>query len=350
MESGEAYTERVARTCRRRLWLERAVFLAVVALGLGYYFVVVRGVGGACLILLDSRPVVVVRNRAVAHRVLDGIKQSAGDLPDVAFLQQVTLRPVSGEGNPIVSDVEALRLLLSRLTPVVKGVGVFANDQLIVGLPNRQEAVSALSRLLTELSPRGPEVTRAFRERVRVAETQIPVRLYLDSADRVMEKVREMTAPRGTHAVQRGDTAWKISRIYHVSLDALAYANPGVDLGRLHEEDRLTIPGGAPPVSVIARREIEETVAPGKTQTVRITYLNGRETERAVVRRSRREEPSRPAPRRRSVRRRPRAPGRRSESQGIAPAQDSTGQEIGQPPQENGGDGPTDPQEPAETP
>jgi hypothetical protein len=45
------------------------------------------------------------------------------------------------------------------------------------------------------------------------------------------------------------------------------------------------IPGELPPLSVIARRDIEEPVTPGsiRTQTVRITYENGVEVKRQVV-------------------------------------------------------------------
>lgn len=316
---------------RRRLWWERAVFAVVLGAGLAYYYLIIRGVGGACLITLDGRPTVVVRSQAVANRVLAEIKQGAGKVEGASFLQQVALRHVSAEGNRLVSDVEAMRVLSPRLTVVVSGAGVFANDRLVFGLPNRREAVSALSRLLAEFSPRDPELARAFRERVRVSETQIPVSLLVPSADAVVDKVREMTPPRGTHLVQRGETAWKIAAQYHVSLEMLARANPGVDLKLLHEEDRLSLPGGGPPLTVIAWKEVVEPITTGslagKSQTVRLVYENGVKVETTVVRRPHREEPSRPESRRKPRRRSRPTAGRQRAPKAV--------QEGAPPPQEN---------------
>ncbi len=331
MEQSGANATSGARGLGRRLWWERAVFVAILGVGLAYYFLMIRGVGGACLITLDGRPLVVVKSQTVATRVLEEIKQSAGKVEGASFLQQVGLRHVSAEGNRIVSDVEAMRVLSPRLTVVVNGAGVFANDRLVFGLPNRAEAVSALSRLLAEFSPRDEELTRAFRERVRVRDTQIPVSVLVPSADAVVDKVREMTAPRGTHIVQRGETAWKIAEQYHVSLDMLARANPGANLKLLHEEDRISIPGGGPPLTVIAWKEVVEPITTGplagKSQTVRTVYENGVRVERAVVRRPRREESPRPESRR--------TPRRRSRPAAHRERAPKAVQESAPPPQEN---------------
>lgn len=319
--------ENKAGRLRRRLWRERAVFVVLLGAGVAYYYLAIRGVGGPCLIALDGQPVVVVKNRAVANRVLNEIKREAGEAEGLKFLQQVTFHHVAAEGNRIVSDVEAMRVLSPRLTLVVNGAGVFANDRLVFGLPNQQEAMRALSHLLKELSPPDPELTRAFRERVRVRDTPVPLSLFLPSADGVMDKVRAQTAPRGVHVVQRGESAWVISGKYHVSLEALAYANPNLDLKLLHAEDRITLPGEGPPLTVISWKEVEEPIRSGpfagKTQTVRIAYENGRQVERVVIRRPRREEPRRPETRHaaRKPRSRPAVPRQNPQEAAPAPAQ-----------------------------
>ncbi len=49
------------------------------------------------------------------------------------------------------------------------------------------------------------------------------------------------------HVVRPGDTFWELARRYHVSVEAIARANPGVDPGNLQVGSVLRIPCGDPP-------------------------------------------------------------------------------------------------------
>jgi len=56
----------------------------------------------------------------------------------------------------------------------------------------------------------------------------------------------------GVHVVARGDNLWSIARFYRVSLSALISTNRIADASRIRTGQRLTIPGGPPPITAPA--------------------------------------------------------------------------------------------------
>ncbi|GMG97419.1 LysM peptidoglycan-binding domain-containing protein [Tepidimicrobium xylanilyticum] len=57
------------------------------------------------------------------------------------------------------------------------------------------------------------------------------------------------TCPNGFfHVIRAGDTYFRLSQQYGVSVDAIIRANPGVDPNRLQIGQRICIPGGTPPL------------------------------------------------------------------------------------------------------
>ena len=56
----------------------------------------------------------------------------------------------------------------------------------------------------------------------------------------------------GVHVVARGDNLWSIARFYRVSLSALISTNGIADASRIRTGQRLTIPGGPPPITAPA--------------------------------------------------------------------------------------------------
>ncbi len=44
------------------------------------------------------------------------------------------------------------------------------------------------------------------------------------------------------HTIEKGDTLYLLGKKYHVSVTALIYANPYVDVYDLHEGDQICIP------------------------------------------------------------------------------------------------------------
>ncbi|MDH4179496.1 MAG: LysM peptidoglycan-binding domain-containing protein, partial [Armatimonadota bacterium] len=183
-------------------------------------------------------------------------------------------------------DSDAMDALRSRLRVVVPAAALLANEELVIALPNQGQAVRTLSLLLTEMSPPGPNVTVFFKEKVRVEVRDVPPDRLVGSPEEAVSRVVAEASPRTEHEVERGESAWKIARDYNVTLQRLGHANPELDLEALRAGAKLKIPGRLPPITVVARKEIEEEIGEGarrRTRKVRITYENGMEVKRQVI-------------------------------------------------------------------
>jgi LysM repeat protein len=276
-----------ARKLRVRLWLERTVFLAVIAVLVLLYLGALPGGRRVCLVTVDGDPVTVIETRADAERILEEIKSESDLRPEeIKFAQDVKLRDVSAMRNPVQSDSEAIEALRSRLEIVAPAAAILADGELIVALPDQSEAVRTLSLLLTSLAPPGPNTAAYFKERVKIQVQNVPPETLARSAEDAAQRIADVAASTAEHEVKPGESAWKIARDHEVTLPRLAHANPEVDLEKLRAGAKLKIPGRLPSITVIARKEFEEEVGPGphgRTRKVRITYENGMEVRRDVI-------------------------------------------------------------------
>jgi LysM repeat protein len=267
---------------RRRLWVERAIFVVLLAGLLAFHFGKL-GVRQVCVIAVDGHPTAVVVSRSDANRLLDEIKKSAGVSAEVTFSHKVTLHSVSAAGERVLSDAEAMTAMAGKLEPVVQASAILVNGELVIGLPTSTDAIRTLSKLIQELSPNVSDVQATFKESVKIEDRQVPADRFAASAEAAVEKVLKASAPKGRHEVKPGETGWKIALLYRVPVSRLAAANPEVDLGRIHAGEKLTIPGDLPPITVVARKEVREELGPGVSKTTRITYENGAEVSRDVI-------------------------------------------------------------------
>ena len=279
--------EGLVRALRRRLWIERVFWLALIGLLAALHFGAVPGGRRVVLIAVDGDPVTVVASRADAHRLLDALKSPSGAVVgEVTFAEKVALHRVPASRNPIQSDSEAMKALAARLHPIVQAAAIIASDEIVLALPNEQEAVRTLSAILQRFSPRGENTVRYFKENVKIESRDVPVALLYPTADAALERIIEASRPKGEYEVRPGDSAWKIAQKYSVPLSRLAGANPGLDLNRVRAGARLKLPGELPPITVIARTEIEEPVSDelgAPTRKVRVIYENGAEVSRQVI-------------------------------------------------------------------
>lgn len=288
-------TEGALRRLRRRLWIERIALLLVAGAFAALYFGAVPGGRRVTMIAVDGEPAAVLATQADAERILQEIKATV-DLPpeEVTFAQNVTFHRVSAVANPVDSDREAMKSLADALDLRVSAAAILANGELVLALPTEGEAVRALSMLLHRFSPEVATSAAYFKERVRVETREVPPELLVASADAAVKRIVDEAAPRRAHEVEAGESAWQIARDRGVTLTRLQHANPGADLERLHVGQKLKIPGTLPPLTVVARREIEERVGEGpsaRTRKVRITYENGMEVKREVIGRQVRRRP-----------------------------------------------------------
>lgn len=282
------------RRLRRRLWLERAVFLLLLLLLLAHHRGAWKGRRQAWLIAVDGRPVVVVASAREAKRLLQEVKRASVpaelsqqvDLDEVRFAQRVTLHRVPAEAHEVAGAAEAMGALASRLQPVVEAAAILANGEVVVALPETAEATRTLSLILQEFTPKGEGFTSVFKEEVRVERRLVPLDRYVRTAREAVAKIRQAEEPARTHEVKPGETAWKIALAEGVPLDRLQRANPGLDLNRLRAGAQVKIPGKGAPITVISQKEILEPGGEGprrRLQVVRLTYENGVQVSREVI-------------------------------------------------------------------
>jgi len=280
-------SERLVRKLRRRLWAERVFWLLLVVLLAAVHFGAIPAGRQVVLIAADGQPITVVATQAEARRLLNSIRSSSGLPADkVSFAQKVTFHKVPADRNPVQSDRDALEALSAKLTLVSRAAAIVANGEVVLALPDQQEAVMALSLMLEEFTPAGENTTVYFKEHVKVEMRDVAPDKLHPSAEKAVAKIAEASAPKGDYEVQPGDSAWKIAQKQGVSLSRLAAANPGVNLDRVRAGERLKIPGELPPLTVVARKEVEESVGEGptaRTRKIRITYENGAEVNREVI-------------------------------------------------------------------
>jgi LysM repeat protein len=272
---------------QRRLWLERTVSLGLLGLLAALYLGVVPGARRATLIAADGQPVTVVPSEKDARRLLEQVKAASGLPADkVGFVQKVSFHSVAESRNPPQSDREAMAALSDSLDLVVAAAAVVAQGQLVVGLPDQQQAVKTLSLILSEFSPRDAATPPYFKESVKVDMRNVPADAFCSTAQEALTRILEEGAPKAEHEVVRGDSAWELARKYEVPLTRLAVANPELDMSHLQVGQKLKIPGELPPLTVIAYREVELPAGEGElagARKVRITYENGVEVKREVI-------------------------------------------------------------------
>jgi len=161
-----------------------------------------------------------------------------------------------------------------------------ADDRPVVALPDKEAAIQVLSLLLQRLAPPGLSTAAFFKESIRVELQDVSPDLLAPSAEDAAERIASAATAMIEHTVKPGESAWKIARDQHIPLRRLADANPGADLDNLWAGATLKVPRPAPPITVIARKEIEEQVEEEgyrRTRRVRITYENGAEVKRDVI-------------------------------------------------------------------
>jgi len=286
-ESEPKDPQQLVRILRRRLWIERAVGLLILAAIAALYFGAIPGGRRAVLISAAGEPITVVASRPQANALLERIKESSGFPPDrVEFAEKLTFCGVSAARNPIASEHEALKLLDQKLTLVVQGAAILVGGEVLIALPDQQEAIRTLSMLLKEFAPPGENATVYFKERVKVDVRKVAPDRFYPSAEKAVAEIVEAAVPKRQYLVKSGDSAWKIARDNDITTARLQNANPDVDFERLPVGTKLKIPGELPPLTVIARRDIEEPIPGGRTKKIRITYENGAEIKREMISRS----------------------------------------------------------------
>lgn len=261
----EADPRNVIARLQRRLWIERGVFLVTVIaiLAAWGYPALFPGVWA---IYVQGKPLVAMRDRQEANRVLETVKQQYGaGASGAAFAGQVRL----GRANPAAVPITDPETAVEKLDAVWKlhadQALIYVDGAAVVALPSEQEARAVLERVKADLSTEVGELQVApeFKQpvEIRMEPTTEDISADVETAVALLEGKDAEGA--GVHRVGSGQNAWSIARQHELSLSELKRLNPDTNLNRLRIGQELSVAGMTEPLVTVAaegRRSVEEPV------------------------------------------------------------------------------------------
>lgn len=256
--------QQVIDRLRRRLWIERGVFLLVL-LGLGLAWLYPLVFPSVWAVYVNNRPVVALRDRSAVEGLLQAAKQEAGG--DAAFVQQVRVDRAAPSQVEITDAATAAEKLDEVLKLRAERAVIYVDGLPVVALPDQASADEVLYRVKAALAKdvQELEVPPRFREAVEVRMETAEQDVWGDVETAFALLCGEGGEETRKHTVASGQTASAIAAHYDLSLAKLKQANPGVNLARLKVGQSLSLGAeSAPLVTVITEGE--------ETQTVTLSY------------------------------------------------------------------------------
>lgn len=288
------------RSSTRRPWLERGAFMCAIA-ALGLWLAYDNLLNVPHTIFVDGKPIVTLESRGEARSALGEVtdRQLSGkEISSPSFTQRVALRRA-----PDDTEVSTAENAVSALDPLLvvkaQAYAIVVDGTAAIGLPKERDAERALDLVKQRYSNRLKNLYArpTFREQVVLQRRYLPVDSILMSPDKTADYLTSVHEKPTYHTLKAGDRAVHLTAQYGISLDELKSLNPGMDVNRLTEGDRLLIRRPKSPLTVVAKSlvtEIAPVQAPGgrhmaaktgKRQTwAVVTYENGIEVGREVTR------------------------------------------------------------------
>jgi LysM repeat protein len=299
---------------RRRLWIERGFFSAVL-LAIGTSYAYPRLYPDAWAVYLDGRPVTAAKSRPALTSALQRVEAAYAKNPTAsAVAARAQIRRVDPARVPLTDLRSAESRLRTEWQSRLAQAVIYIDGDAVVALPDQADAESVLDRVKAAYSVEGLELETppTFKEKVevRLEPASDEIRADADAATALLKG--EGAEKEGTHEVEDGETAWTIARRYELSVSDLKQLNPGVNLGRLHLGDRLVVSdAAAPPLTVVAdarkvrdvlvdfptevrrspqmflgKRVLQQPGKPGRGQaTYRVHLENGKPQSEEIVKR-----------------------------------------------------------------
>lgn len=316
-----------AERLRKQLWTERIFFgVVIVALLAVIYFW--RSPGPRVYaIMIGDEPKVFLASQSIAAKVQKSLRDEFTKRygENVALPEMKVVDYPKSEDHKTMTESDALDALLKEVKPQVKAAAITINGKTVVALPDRADADKVLDQVKIALLQReeqsifplqkeppkiDPSKAR-FKEKVEIKETAVDADILKSSVkDAVRLLLGSGNGENKPYVVQAGDTGVSIAKKLHMPLNKLMQLNPGVKWNRLQIGQELNITEAKPLLTIVYTRELtwrvdvpytfEEIEAPHlpphtikvqrrgqdgrKEITARITYENGREVSRQIIR------------------------------------------------------------------
>jgi hypothetical protein len=277
--------ERQVRRLRRRLWLERSLFILLLVPA-GTLWLLPRLSAGPSAICVEGQPVAVVASRAAAERVLAAVKRekAGAAAASATFAREVTLSRAGRGAGERVPEAEATRRLAASVPIEAARAVILVDGKPMAALPTEREASAALDTVKAHYAAQAPNLVEEprFKQQVTLVQQSAPAELWCADAHAAAALLREgRGGPPEEHRITAGDTAGGIATRYHLSLAELGRLNPGLRPTRLRVGDAVRVRSPrAAPLTVIVRARVKQVPrnlpppAP-RRGPAEVTYENG---------------------------------------------------------------------------
>ena len=264
----------------------------------------------ATAVRYNGEVVEVVSSRAKAKAVAARVEGLTAETLGGAFtLEDGALRYSARlvRRSEVAAPDELERELTDEIGLVAYGYSLYINDEL-VGATQYEGAIEALLEQIRQASSSADTLSVDFIEDVRVVEGYVPTE-QLVNLGRIAEVINSTKSGEVTYTVERGDTWSKIAANNGMSNDELLAINPGYNINKLNIGDVLVLSKEVPYLTVrVTERQnyVEEvnydidyvddpSMYQGDTRVLikgvygtadvvaDVVYVNGVETERAVI-------------------------------------------------------------------
>ncbi|MEW5762431.1 MAG: peptidoglycan DD-metalloendopeptidase family protein [Bacillota bacterium] len=251
---------------------------------------------------IDGRRIAVAADAGVWQAALAEVERAYGG--EGRWRDRVRVVRCWG-GGPALPAEKLADTLASALGLRVTGTALKVDGQVQLVFKNRALAEMFLNYLMK--SYRSGEQPR-FLERVELAEVTVPAGRITD-IQTALARAAGKTQATETYTVRAGDTSWDIAAAFGITPDALAAANPGIDLERLQIGQKLNISREKPLLTLVTTERLTRTetipapvqvrrdpslyigqqkvLQPGRPGQKEVTYLvtrhNGVEVARRVL-------------------------------------------------------------------
>jgi LysM repeat protein len=276
---------RETRRLKRRLWLERSLFILLIA-PVGTLWLYPRVAGGPTAIQVDGRTVAVVADRDAAERALAAVKQSraGADAAHATFARPVELRRVGRAAGSAVPEAVAVERLAAAVSIQAPRAVILVDGKPVVALPTEREAGAALAMVKAHFAEQAGRLVEEprFKQQVTIRRQLASDAIWRPRAEVAARFLREGPATTAArHTIVAGDTPSGIAGKYDLTLEELTRLNPGMRPGALRVGDTLNIRSPAQaPLTVVVRARVRRLPRSLRTPDLRrgpaeVTYENG---------------------------------------------------------------------------
>ena len=251
-------------TLRRRMWLERAVFGAILA-GIIAARLYNDFSPKAWALYVDGKPVVAMKDKRELEALLEQKRQSQGGAAaGVSYLKAPRIAPIDPAKMSLVDAAAAAKKVEETVKVSAPRAVIYVDGLPVVALPDEASAREVLEKLKSSAANGidKPSGEATFKEAISIKTEPADEDSWADAETAEALLRGEAGDDVGDYTVKNGDNSWSIAKKHGLEREELVRLNPGVNLARLKIGQVVHVKGkGEPVVTVVAEGTATRTEA-----------------------------------------------------------------------------------------